>query len=169
MYNNLQHYIKIFLKLINFKFISSTFFPNQKEDWTVLHYNSLSRQRDFWHSLTELQFPGKEHEWKKRERTPVTFNNDIRWPHSIAPLPFSTPSEGKHCAKCAYATGLLWVLWAPQTFPTAISVVCWHFTSPVSLLASSVTFLFTLIFIHEFVFHSMSYAYGNEQSTWGKN
>jgi len=31
MYNNLQHYIKIFLKLINFKFISSTFFPNQKE------------------------------------------------------------------------------------------------------------------------------------------
>lgn len=36
-------------------------------------------------------------------------------------------------------------------------------------LAFSVTFLFTLIFIHEFVFHFVSYAYyGNEQSTWGK-
>lgn len=59
---------------------------------------------------------------------------------------------------------------APQTFPTAIFVVCWHFTSQSHSLAFSVTFLFTLIFIHEFVFHFVSYAYyGNEQSTWGKN
>jgi len=37
MYNNLQHYIKIFLKPINIKFIFSTFFPNQKEYFEFAH------------------------------------------------------------------------------------------------------------------------------------